>query len=217
MNHTEPAIRCNSAYCLRYWNFIRHWKYHLSSSSNRCNSAYRLRYWNPTPFNTKFCLFVVRCNSIYYFLNEPKGARQQRSKTTMRPAHPKYLNEVKVKRRCSSNSTYRLWYWNWPSSRATPSGTTRSLQQYLPFTVLKLFDCDIICVIQFRAVATAPTVYGIETLLTYHKYLWFVFGIAIAFTVYNFRVFLHFRTSKYLLFKDGVKLNTPIMGTETQD
>ena len=38
------------------------------------------------------------------------------------------------------------------------------LQQYLPFTVLKLTDCLNTLVIDFR-VATVPTVYGIETYL----------------------------------------------------
>ena len=39
----------------------------------------------------------IRCNSTYHLRYAPKGARQQRSKATMRSAHHKYLNEVKVK------------------------------------------------------------------------------------------------------------------------
>ena len=38
------------------------------------------------------------CNSSYRLRYAQKGARQQRSKATMRSAHLKYLNEVKVKR-----------------------------------------------------------------------------------------------------------------------
>ena len=38
-------------------------------------------------------------NSTYRLRYAPKGARQQRSKATMRSAHLKYLNEVKVKQR----------------------------------------------------------------------------------------------------------------------
>ena len=43
--------------------------------------------------------FITRCNSTYRLRYAPKGARQQRSKATMRSAHLKYLNEEKVKRR----------------------------------------------------------------------------------------------------------------------
>ena len=44
-----------------------------------------------------YCL--LSCNSTYRLRYAPKGARQQRSKATMRSAHLKYLNEVKVKQR----------------------------------------------------------------------------------------------------------------------
>ena len=40
---------------------------------------------------------ILRCNSTYRLRYAPKGARQQRSKATMRSAHLKCLNEVKVK------------------------------------------------------------------------------------------------------------------------
>ena len=40
-----------------------------------------------------------RCNNTYRLRYAPKGARQQRSKATMRSAHLKYLNEEKVKQR----------------------------------------------------------------------------------------------------------------------
>ena len=44
--------------------------------------------------------FLLRsCNNTYRLRYAPKGARQQRSKATMRSTHLKYLNEVKVKQR----------------------------------------------------------------------------------------------------------------------
>ena len=44
-------------------------------------------------------LVVYRCNNTYRLRYAPKGARQQRSKATMRSTHLKYLNEEKVKQR----------------------------------------------------------------------------------------------------------------------
>ena len=76
------------------------------------------------------------CNSTYRLRYAPKSARQQRSKATMKSAHRKYLNEEKVKWRWSSNSTYRLRYWN------------RFLVVGFQFVPLR--------------VATAPTVYGMR-------------------------------------------------------
>ena len=46
-----------------------------------------------------YCNSTNGCNSTYCLRYAPKGARQQRSKATMRSAHLKYLNEVKVKQR----------------------------------------------------------------------------------------------------------------------
>ena len=127
-----------------------------------CNSTYRLRYWNrvPTisrtredlllqqslPFTVLKPLFPISkdlsifgCNSAYRLQYAQKGARQQRSKATMRSAHLKYLNEEKVKQRWWGNSTYRLWYWN---------------SSYMPQWTSLL-----------HSVARAPTACGIETLL----------------------------------------------------
>ena len=56
------------------------------------------------------------------------------------------------------------------------------LQQHLPFTVLKLLDMIMSSFLN-KVVATAPTVYGIETLhVTYHK---IVYRVATAPTVYG--------------------------------
>ena len=101
----------------------QHFKCWFNVAFFSCNSTYRLRYWNPTfkvlvssklpiplqqylPFTvlklvevttTRF-IINFRCNSTYRSRYAPKGARQQRSKATMRSAHLKYLNEEKVKR-----------------------------------------------------------------------------------------------------------------------
>ena len=48
------------------------------------------------------------------------------------------------------------------------------LQQHLPFTVLKLSDRSVLQLYHQSLVATAPTVYGIETELP-EDYLWKVF------------------------------------------
>ena len=101
-----------------------------------CNNTYRLRYWNfsrgrsggpgglyvattptargietVTDLNSLAGKFTC-CNNTYRSRYAPKGARQQRSKATMKSAHLKYLNEEKVKQRWWGNSAYRLRYWN---------------------------------------------------------------------------------------------------------
>ena len=78
----------------------------------------------------------MRCNNTYLLRYAPKGARQQRSKATMRSAHLKCLSKAKVKRRWWSNSTYRLRYWNWQC--CVDILPFVSLQQHLPPAVLKL-------------------------------------------------------------------------------
>ena len=116
---------------------------------------------NPRPYDELRCV----CNSTYRLRYAPKGARQQRSKATMRSAHLKYLNEEKVKRRWSRNSPYRLRYWN----QNTPTAVlpvASELQQCLPFTVLKRLRLNAYHIMDFT-VATVLTVYGIETLKTY--------------------------------------------------
>ena len=59
-----------------------------------------------------FVMRIFGCNSSYCLRYAPKSARQQRSGETMRSAHLKCLNEVKVKRKWSVNSAYRSRYWN---------------------------------------------------------------------------------------------------------
>ena len=62
----------------------------------------------------------------------------------------------------SCNSTYRLRYWNSPLM-LTFFSIKISLQQYLPFTVLKLQKA-IDYYLDDNEVATVLTVYGIETI-----------------------------------------------------
>ena len=129
----DSRLRCNSTYRLRYWNCreglcpydVIFWLvatvltvYGIETWINKnfqvlkykgCNSTYRLRYWNSEYLGI---LLELRkgCNSTYRLRYVTQGARQQRSKATMRSAHLKYLNEVKVKRSWLGNSTYRLRY-----------------------------------------------------------------------------------------------------------
>ena len=71
----------------------------FSIAKIRCNSPYRLRYWNNHPLISRIGVDPVCCNSTYRLRYAPKGARQQRSKATMRSAHLKYLSKAKVKQR----------------------------------------------------------------------------------------------------------------------
>jgi len=124
------------------------------------------------------------CNSAYRSRYAPKGAGQQRSGATIRSAHLKYLNEVKVKQRWLNNRTYRLRYWNclpWRRALADKEivvialtvygiethniltilcGDSPTLQQLLPFTVLKRDSSTEFFGSFF--VATALTVYGMR-------------------------------------------------------
>ena len=142
-----------------------------------CNSTYRLRYWNLFEV-----IFVASASNVATVL-------------TVYGIETHYLHchssqhQVAIVPTVCGIETLRLsfsWFSSWVATVLTVYGI-ETLTLYVFYSTLQ--------------VVTVPIVYGIETLLTYHKYLWFVFCIAIAFTVYNFRVFLHFRTSKYLLFQ----------------
>ena len=87
-----------------------------------CNSTYRLRYWNSPERMLISARHAKCCNSTYRlrYWNTPYVA---------------YKDNFNFLACC--NSTYRLRYWNlthWLSF----SYFFSSLQQYLPFTVLKL-------------------------------------------------------------------------------
>ena len=96
-----------------------------------------------------------------------------------------------IKRGC--NSTYRLRYWNHvPSISIDVHGEGR-LQQYLPFTVLKLLLAEQLYNI-FPLVATVLTVYGIETLISRMR-LSVLFTVATVLTVYGIETFILFSSS----------------------
>ena len=121
--YIQRVFCCNSTYRLQYWNkkvvsgkdlatsielqqYLPFTVLKLCSmvlptllSFISCNSTYRLRYWNSKSTSEENCCFVLSCNNTYLLRYAPKGARQQRSKATMRSAHLKYLSEAKVKRR----------------------------------------------------------------------------------------------------------------------
>ena len=59
-----------------------------------------------------------------------------------------------------------------------------SLQQHLPFTVLKLSTTFFVCVANW-SVATAPTVYGIETIFALMAEFYLLCCVATAPTVYG--------------------------------
>ena len=59
------------------------------------------------------------------------------------------------------------------------------LQQYLPFTVLKLYKVEIIICLIFFLVATVLTVYGIETKLPVVSSLFRFLNVATVLTVYG--------------------------------
>ena len=69
-----------------------------------CYSIIELQQYLPftvlKPDRLRYCVdWLTSCNSTYRLRYAPKGARPQRRKATIRSAHLKYLNEVKVKRR----------------------------------------------------------------------------------------------------------------------
>ena len=186
---------CNSTYRLRYWNLIMFFTHFLfifqvataptvygietteyfdtaCSSFYCCNSTYRLRYWNGLrpeiyyeeyssslqqhlPFTVLKPYFLqAQCNLVRLCCNSTYRLR--------------YWNKPdnslwRVIRRLSCNSTYRLRYWNHKTTDRNHLQFVE-LQQHLPFTVLKPRSLVVTTLLKpdFK-VATAPTVYGIET------------------------------------------------------
>ena len=87
-----------------------------------CNSTYRLRYWNYKSQIIRYIewAFVATVLTVYGI------------ETTQRPnTVPSSIS--------SCNSTYRLRYWN--IHQMLLISYLYSLQQYLPFTVLKRIKC----------------------------------------------------------------------------
>ena len=140
-------------------------------SFNSCNSSYRLRYWNDTC--VLFSTHRVKLQQLLPF-------------TVLKPtdtANTTYLTKGDVataltvygiETSCQSiyrfssylngcNSSYRLRYWNWNDTWSFWPFTLHVLQQLLPFTVLKPYTVDTSYDSWHHIVATALTVYGIET------------------------------------------------------
>ena len=115
---------------------------YLQKELTCCNSAYRLRYWNETISITEPNL-SPRCNSAYRL---------------------RYWNSLWIQRNCwpqvnRCNSAYRLRYWNRLQDVVSYADERLKLQQYLPFTVLKL-NGTLATSIKLK-VATALTIYGV--------------------------------------------------------
>ena len=87
-----------------------------------CNSTYRLRYWNRFK--------VVECEQFNSLL------QQYLPFTVLKLTDESVGEELDFLAGC--NSTYRLRYWNPSKSSPANCFMISALQQYLPFTVLKL-------------------------------------------------------------------------------
>ena len=134
---------------------------------NSCNSTYRLRYWNcSTAILTALpivatALTVYGIETLLHYVHSCKiicWLQQHLPFTVLKlDVFSCYICILK-----SCNSTYRLRYWNcilkhgWMFLR-------RKLQQHLPFTVLKHTMLSVWRRF-WTQVATALTVYGIETI-----------------------------------------------------
>ena len=139
------TISCNSTYRLRYWNPLNPLNLaDLPSVSVAtvltvygietlllpllfsfcfpcCNSTYRLRYWN---LRSKFWSNTP----IFFFCNNNYHLGSWNSK----------VGPLRSFAALCCNSTYRLRYWNIAMTATIFSHNIILLQQYLPFTVLKL-------------------------------------------------------------------------------
>ena len=91
------------------------------------NSTYRLRYWN------RQCVYLIRL--------KVRSLQQYLPFTVLKPWQCAYRTYW-YKSFCY-NSTYRLRYWNGYKIRLWSCYLRLSLQQYLPFTVLKLNTLNI--------------------------------------------------------------------------
>ena len=118
LDNEELIASCNNTYRLRYWNVVKTIKIKCSkmlqqhlplavlklSATASAFLVTSLQQHLPLAVlkraRTKIAsIHTRRCNNTYRLRYAPKGARQQRSKATMRSAHLKYLNEEKVKQR----------------------------------------------------------------------------------------------------------------------
>ena len=167
---TSEIISCNSTYRLRYWN-----ETDVVIDIQRMD----IELQQYLPFTVLKLTFKAKPLSVHTML------QQYLPFTVLKLYWKLYVLLLRNEQCC--NSTYRLRYWNsvpiptfkfyvdklqqyLPFTvlkhiyrlRLTKKYTHR-LQQYLPFTVLKLSHITFTQYLICDWVATAPTVYGIET------------------------------------------------------
>ena len=190
---------CNSTYRLRYWNFgisavnfncahsvataptVYGIETVASSSVSKlyaisCNSTYRLRYWN-VPMERELFPSIRSCNSTYRlrYWNiiwelvcfKLKVLQQHLPFTVLKLANKEH-ETICIKVCC--NSTYRLRYWN----RNIPAAVVRQPSNVATaptvYGIETQNDCDNFDH-PYCLVATAPTVYGIETIMYFVCYV----------------------------------------------
>ena len=117
-------VSCNSTYRLRYWNYFS-WCQTIFNSFHGCNSTYRLRYWNLGIAIARATNSWLCCNSTYRL---------------------RYWNIAIAKRLNASRSvaTVLTVYGIETSVCNCFFYSNLQLQQYLPFTVLKLVTANLI-------------------------------------------------------------------------
>ena len=109
---------CNSTYRLRYWNTLRIRSFTMVPL--RCNSTYRLRYWNLPPSQIDSQMLSIRCNSTY------------RLRYWNHFGHPSTDPKLNVATVLTVYGIETSWHYR------IFAILFQKLQQYLPFTVLKL-------------------------------------------------------------------------------
>ena len=140
---SKLVVSCNSTYRLRYWNVMRA-LFFTAFATAGCNSTYRLRYWNYQDYFAYFLIswIVATVLTVYgietFIVMNLMNVKILRVATVLTV----YGIETYVQFRLGvqffgCNSTYRLRYWNTAKKLAEVMNRV-ALQQYLPFTVLKL-------------------------------------------------------------------------------
>ena len=164
----QVLTSCNSTYRLRYWNHSSQERtkpvnstvataptvYGIETFEQLVSTLLHKQLQQHLPFTvlklveiiTIITHYLTGCNSTY---------RLRYWNVTWNFAHRR------THKRC--NSTYRLRYWNPEIFHGAFCVEVPLLQQHLPFTVLKLNATLFPISEDFSIVATAPTVYGIET------------------------------------------------------
>ena len=138
-----------------------------------CNSTYRLRYWNKkkntrnvvgySSVATVLTVYGIETSAFKDTTNRQRG--NVATVLTVYGIETRKIKDMKEEDVLCCNSTYRLRYWNAPFYLTLQLLLVQfQLQQYLPFTVLKLTRIVISLQLFCSSVATVLTVYGIETI-----------------------------------------------------